>query len=875
MLSRRPPRAGSGTGLRSLVAAAALAATAPGAVAAPPALRPPAAAAQDQVLVGTLRASPFRGALIPGAAMAGDADATALETNPGQLALLDGASWALVSSYWGERTLRAGRGTGLMLGTPLFFGLSLGAGFQWLDPTLPAMEASYEKLHLGLGLRLGRAVGVGASWDHLVTGPYGGRSSFTVGLGLRLATWLSMGAAVRDLARPSLAADLALPRTWDGELAVRPLGTDRLELMAGLRLHEASRRLFRPRGRVNARVGRGLFAFAEVDSGHDNWQVTRADGTRMPQVAWSALAGLQVDLGRLGVTAAALGARPPGSDADDSTRLGGSFMVRALPTRRAPLVARRQVARLELRNLENDARFIETVVRLRRLGDDPTVGALLLEIDGLGLGLGRIEELRTLIEEVRRRKPVFAQASSLDTREYYLATACDRISVHPAGDVNIAGFAQTVTFFKGTLDKLGVAVELVRIAEYKGAMEPFVMTEQSEPVRQNRNELVDDHFKRLLEAIARGRAARGIGAERARALIDQAVFSPGEARRQGLIDAVADDKDVEQFVRASLGRNWPVRDAPAARLDPRLWVPSRVAMVMVDGAIVEAEGGLPFNTGEIAFGDRIVEALEAIEKDSSVKALVLRVNSPGGSAFASDRIARAVARVRKAGKPVVVSMGDVAASGGYYVSAPGQEIFASQGTVTGSIGIFSYKIDVHDLMDKLGVSAETTKRGERADLFSPYRAWSDEERGVVQGRIGTMYGLFLNTIAQGRRDRGITAERADELGRGRLFTGSQALAVRLVDRIGGISAAIDEAARRAGVPLGPARLPELVLLPRRIPSPLETLMRLRGGLEATAPPSIPPLLARPAASAARLLGPLLMGKGTGVEARMPYDIEIR
>jgi protease-4 len=666
-----------------------------------------------------------------------------------------------------------------------------------------------------------------------------------------------------------------VPREWEGELAVRPFGSDRVEAAIAGRLEQGLRRSVRPRARLAVRLRRGLTLFGEVDTARDQQTGPAPDGRTRPPVTWTALAGLTVDLGRLAVSGAGVAIPSEVADGSDDVGTGGSFVIKANPARRPPAIPLPYVERVKMRGLESDGSFLQMVLRLRRLADDPSVGAVLLDIEGLSVGLGRIEELRSLVEALRRRKPVFAQVSSPNTREYYLASACDRIAIHPAGQVTVAGLAQTVTFYKGALDRLGVKVELVRIAEYKGAMEPFVMTEQSEPVRQNRNAVLDEQYSRIVEGIARGRAARGLKVESIPALVDRAMFAPAEAHKQGLVDVVADEKDVEPFIAESMGRRMAVQDGSGGRMETRLWSPARVGVVLVDGAIVDAEGGLPLSTGALAFADRIVDAIDALKGDGSVRAVVLRVNSPGGSAFGSDRMARAVARLRRSGKPVIVSMGDVAASGGYYVSAPSDQIFASPSTVTGSIGIFGYKVDLQTLLGRVGLASEVYKRGAHADLYSMYRPWTDNERLIVRDHIRNMYYLFLDTVAAGRRSRGITAERADELGRGRIFTGTQAREVRLVDRIGGVIEAIEEAARLGGVPLGPGGVPELVVLPRPTPSPLDTLMRL-GGIESDAPDRAhAPAIERSLGAAIRLLAPFLAGSGTGIEARLPYDIETR
>jgi len=245
---------------------------------------------------------------------------------------------------------------------------------------------------------------------------------------------------------------------------------------------------------------------------------------------------------------------------------------------------------------------------------------------------------------------------------------------------------------------------------------------------------------------------------------------------------------------------------------------------------------------------------------------VLRVNSPGGSAFASDVVARAVARLRAAGKPVVVSMGDVAASGGYYIAAPADAIFAEPSTTTGSIGIFSYKLDVAGLMRSLSLHTEVYRRGPHADAASPYRPWTAEERAAAAQKIRHLYNLFLGTVGAGRRRAGVDAARADELGRGHVYTAAQAQRLGLVDELGGATAAIDRAAVLGRIPLEPDESPELLVLPR----PKTSLLKLVTGLEAnTEAPTLSPALR----AALRMLGPYLFAPAAAEQARLPFDLD--
>ena len=449
------------------------------------------------------------------------------------------------------------------------------------------------------------------------------------------------------------------------------------------------------------------------------------------------------------------------------------------------------------------------------------------------------------------------------TREIYLASACDDIVMDPAGGLFLGGLAQTTTFFKTAMDRLGVQVDLARIAQYKGAMEPFTMSELSAPVKANEENLLDEDFRHLLTGMAHDRASHGLDVAQLRHLVDQAVFSPEEARGARLVDQVVDESELEKMLPALIGKAWPVREATEATPASERWVPARVAVVIVDGTIMEGDGSeLPFSVSPMAWSGPIVDAIEEAGKDASIGAVVLRVNSPGGSALASDRIARALVRLRGSGKPLLVSMGDVAASGGYYVSAPANDIFASPSTLTGSIGIFAYKVDVAGLLARLGVFAETLKRGPHADLYSTTRPWTEDERGLMMKELTRQYQRFLATVVEGRSHRGtpgMTLARADELGRGRVWSGAQAAGNGLVDRLGGFVPALEEAARRGGIPLGPGGLPDLVTWPRPRPTPLlRTLANLPGGR-----------------AIERLVLPVLAEGGTSLQARLPFDVETR
>ena len=827
-----------------------------------------------------------RGVFVPEAVRAGDGDATAVELNPGQLPLIQRADVAAIIDGWRARAAMPGRGGALLLGLPLSSAIGLGAGLQRVL-TGDSFDDGYTKLQFGLGVG-SRNFGLGMTWAHLWGDGVGGTDTFDLGASARLWSRAALGFVIEDLARPRLpGASAPLPRRWVGELTLRPLGTDRLEVAAAaLHLGDDAWSRIGSRFRAGVQLGGGWRVFSDVEVLPRRPQPgLAADGTDVRLTF-----GLSAAFDHASVALAARRAFVPASE--PGGEWGGSFVLHHTLERTAPSLSSVKAVRLELHHLESDRAFLQMALRLRALASDANVAAVVLAIDELELGSGRIEELRDLIAELRRAgKHVIAYVTFPSTRDMYLASACERILIHPAGVVELVGMVQAVTFYKAAMDRLGVSLDLVRIAEFKGAMEPFVMTGQSEPVRRNRNELLDDVYARILAGIGAGRAPEGT-AERAstaapkaalggdaQALVQKGTFTPEEAQRAGLVDAIRDDDGLADYLRV-LARAPGLaleRHADGAPVRPIRWPGRRAAVILVEGAIVDGPNEeLPLGSGGLAGSDALVAALDEARRDPSVRAVVLRVNSPGGSAFASDVIARAVARVRAAGKPVVVSMGDVAASGGYYIAAPSDAIFAEPSTTTGSIGIFGYKLDVSGLLAKLSLSTEVTTRGPHADAMLPFRPWTPEERQAAQQKIRHLYEMFLSTVASGRQRSGLTVERVDQLGRGHVYTGAQAKALGLVDELGGVTAAIDRAVALSDIPLRPGEAPELLVLPRPSGSLLKRLASVaRVGERGDGEDESPPRIAAPLRPLIRLVGPYLFGRGEGIEARLPFELETK
>ncbi len=842
------------------------------------------------LVVGLLRAAPAwaqlsdpelrptRGPFITDAARAGDADATALELNPGSLGLLRATDLELVGAAGEERAVLPGRGGGFYLGVPIFWRSTLGFGLTRVAGASTVGVDGHTTLRLGYALQFLRGVSLGVAWAHLWDGAFTGTDTFDLGLSIRAGRRLALGVTVEDLNQPHPAAfGSALPRLWNAELLLRPLGTDRLEVALGAAHADGDpwERVV-PRARVSVRVVDGLRLYGDAESVPAGGALA-FDGNSDTRLEL----GLAIDFDHLG-GAVGIPVFVPGAG---SAAVGVAGRVHIDGERRPALVAPAYVARVRLQGIEDDRGFFRVVRQLRELAVDPAVAGVLLKIEdaGANLGYARIEELRELVALLRAHgKRTFGYVTFPTTRDYYLAAACDAVIVHPAGGLSLIGIAQNVTFYKAAMDKLGVDLQLVRIGAFKGAMEPFVMTEQSQPVRDNKSQLLDDVFGRLTDAIAadRSRAGHPMNAAVVRALVDRGIFSPGEATLAGLIDGIASEDDLEATVARALGRSGlRLQDPDDAPMRPASWPGRRVAVLFVDGTIIDGPAvELPFGAGAFAGSDTLVEALESCRRDPSVSAVVLRVNSPGGSAFASDVIAREIKKVRAAGKPIVVSMGDLAASGGYYIAAPADVIYADPSTLSGSIGIFAYKVDGQKLLDTVGVNVETYRRGAHADFLSPYRPWTPAETALAQSQIQHLYQLFVATVADGRGARGLTAARVDEIGRGHVWTGALAQGLGLVDRLGGLSVAIDEAARLGRAPVGRDQLPEIELLPHENKGLLHELAGAAGELDGqtAATASAARLLPGDARAALRLLAPFLLARdGAGYEARMPYDLELQ
>jgi protease-4 len=432
-------------------------------------------------------------------------------------------------------------------------------------------------------------------------------------------------------------------------------------------------------------------------------------------------------------------------------------------------------------------------MNLRKAKVDGRIQAVLLRLGLLQCDWAKANEMREAILDFRRSgKKVYAvieEAPDFDM-EYFVATACDRIILHPLGWLGINGIGGDVPFLKGALDKLGVRAEFEHVEEYKTAANMFTEKGFTPAHREEMESLYADLFAQYVATAAK---ARGKSEAEFRALVDRAFFQGEKAKAAGLVD----DCLYEDEVQALLGQDGRaparVRFDDYTKVDPSsvgLETGRTVALIYAVGTIMTGESLPP-----VMGGSTVARWIRTARNDGSVKAIVLRVDSPGGSSVGSDVIWREVALARKV-KPVIVSMSDVAGSGGYWIAMAATRIVAQPQTLTGSIGVLAGKFSIDGLLGKLGVTSEKLVFGEKADVFSPFRPFTPAERKVLKVEILWTYERFLAKAAEGR---GLTRDEVDAVGKGRIWTGRQAKAFKLVDELGGLTMAIGLAKKEAGI----------------------------------------------------------------------------
>jgi len=711
---------------------------------------------------------------------------SALGWDPAAAGIADGVELRLSGRLLpGEEPLAA---SSLSLVIP-WDSLSLSFGYDWV-PT--GDDRGYERSTLGLTLRLSERVSMGAAWRRFDID--GAESmSFDAGFYAEPFKWLVFSLYGQHLNEPRF-EEGQLGSVYGLGLGVRPVAG------ASWLTFGASTRFLRKPGRsfdkmfmtdvsafVEAQLWQGVF-------GNIAWQYSE-DGN---QQLWAGF-GVNTNFGASGLEAefsAGVGGMNVFEDGNtpDRTQWAVTWKEKGKPglelSKKSAKAWVEGTTRREATTFLGRGESVSTLtLRLAKLAKDKSVNHVILGVGNLEMGLAGVEELRGAIARIRAGgKKVTAYLSGGDEKSYLVAMAANHIKVDPVGILLLDGFSVTSRYFSGALDKAGIRFDAVAVGDYKTGPD-FLIRKQSRPQDQEvRGEILDEAIALLKTSLVKD---RGLSEEKVEEILKQGYFNGEAALGAGLADGLFTAKEAAKLPE-KIPKGWSLDSFE--RADPYWGEPSRIAVVPIIGTITGKSGGSPL-PGKSAAAENIIPALEEVAEDSSVSAVVLRVDSPGGDVMASERIWRAVRRLA-ARKPVVVSMGQVAASGGYYVAAPAKMIFAEPNSITGSIGVFALLPDLSGLYEMLGIGTEIEKRGPQADWNSETHALRDEDRAALKKALEHYYDVFLDRVAQGRR---MKPDRVREIAGGRVYTGAKALEIGLVDAFGGLLEAIEEAARQAGI----------------------------------------------------------------------------
>jgi len=465
----------------------------------------------------------------------------------------------------------------------------------------------------------------------------------------------------------------------------------------------------------------------------------------------------------------------------------------------------------------------EIAEAIRRAATDDRIDGVYLDVRAPQLGWALAREIRTaLVDLDQAGKPCVAYGEVWTTRDYYIASACDEIVIAPSGVPLVIGQSLSVTYYRDAMAYLGVEPRIVHVGEYKTAIEPYERMEPSDAARESYEFLLDGLWETVGAEIA---ASRGMSVDELMGLIDRPSLTPRRAVQSGLFTAVGYADAVQASLDTVGEDGWrddltrPVVESKEEREDRFTSLkeyrkdadpgPSdtRIAVIYAEGTILSGKGGGGLFGSEGLFDGRFRKWMRQAREDDTVKAVVIRVNSPGGSALAADMMDREVQLMKQAGKPVVISMADYAASGGYMMSAHADHIVAQPTTVTGSIGVFGLFFDARGTYDKLQLAEHVYKRGERADLLFVTSEHDETDRAILQEFVDDTYGDFVGMVADGR---GVSPAQIEAVAQGRVWTGTQAIDGRnLVDELGGLEQALAKARDLAGVSeAGVVKLPE-------------------------------------------------------------------
>ncbi|MCG9126950.1 signal peptide peptidase SppA [Candidatus Poribacteria bacterium] len=454
--------------------------------------------------------------------------------------------------------------------------------------------------------------------------------------------------------------------------------------------------------------------------------------------------------------------------------------------------------RRKLKFIDIEMKRLEPVLRIAKWDSD--VAGVLIRINGSNFGMGKLQELRDAIIDFKESgRYAICYITDCATGDYIVASVCDAIFMHPSAEIRLIGLRMESTYYKGTLDKLGIKANLEHVGEYKAASEAFTRKKMSESSRENKISILDDLYDQLFSDIAMG---RGWTPQHAKDLIDKGPFTAKQAFNYKIVDELIYEDKIPKVAKDISGKDVklvPINNYIKQGITSEVWeIPKpKIAIINAEGMMLTGESFTdPFTATMVMGADTIARAIQHTRKDDSIRAVVLRINSGGGLVIAADIIWYELMQLIEE-KPLIVSMADVAASGGYYIAAPADTIVAEPGTITGSIGVIGGKYSLKGLYNKIGITKEILTRGAHADFYSDYSDYPPEEREIIKNQINEIYDDFITKVAMGRSQ--LSKKDVDQIGRGRVWTGRQAKDKGLVDQLGGLDLALSIAQKKAGL----------------------------------------------------------------------------
>jgi protease-4 len=765
----------------------------------------------------------------PGRSVASDDTSQAIVLNPANLAFLPAAEGRWTWVYCPPETEKVGCGHSWEAAMPLPFGLATGLRVDLVQPPsggpgvgvgFPYAGSDYAWLTWAFATKLGDNASFGFSLDHSYSqnGYLDNLNGVTAALSWRPNTHFGFSAVARDFNRPSS----SLVTTTAGQ----PCGFTDTGCLPVLDGRYTVAMAFRPTGRRNVDLGFEI----QYLQGSDQWVPRGTVGVDVPSVGrifasgeigargTLGTAGLELHWGGLSGGGGALfgdGLGSPGNAAGY-----GSIAISGYSQPGIPTPAHAVWIRLE--ETPGTRSHVALLRKLWKLAESPDIAAVTLVVRAEpASSFAHAEELADAVRMLRaHHKKVLCSLEDGGSRALYVCANADRTVISPAGGVRYAGLKAQYIYLKGLLDKIGVKGDFIRIGPHKTAPEQFT-NEHAGPVaaadHQEMLQLTESVFVRNLSIY------RHLSEERIREETRHGPFVAQEAIAAGFADGVAFDDELEHATKELTHRDVSYQKYVEETKAPSTFgTRGKLAILYLDGDIIDGRSQhIPLVDMKLVGSYSMAESIKQLREDSTVRAVLLRIESPGGSSLASDVMWRELSLLAKA-KPLIVSMGSVAASGGYYVASASKDIYALPLTVTGSIGVFYGKADVSGLLGKLGVTIDTYKTAPRADAESFFRGFTPEETHELEHKVDQFYDTFLDRVSQGR---GMSKEAIDEVGRGRVWTGQQAFERHLVDHLGGMREALADA-RSAGY------LPEdapIVEYPPQNTSLLDLALKLAGG----------------------------------------------